>query len=82
MQDSLGDGLVHRPIRPATLVPIHCPAESGGIGRSGGEMIGDRTGVVEAEHLKTHCGTPIGGNQAPHYVGLQQVMVGVVMALA
>ena len=45
-------------------------------------MVGDDAGIITAEHFKTHRGTPSGGNQAPHYLGLQQVVVGVVVPLA
>jgi hypothetical protein len=45
-------------------------------------MVGDRGGVVKAEHFKAHGGTASGGNEATEHLGLQQVMVGVVMALA
>jgi hypothetical protein len=45
-------------------------------------MVGDSGGVVKAEHFKTHGGTASGGDEAVEHFGLQQVMVGVVMALA
>ena len=45
-------------------------------------MVGDRAGIVEPEHFKTHCGTSSNSNQAPEYFGLEQMMVGVIMALA
>ena len=45
-------------------------------------MVGDRAGIVETEHLKTHCRTASNSNQAPEYFGLQQVMVRVVVPLA
>jgi hypothetical protein len=64
------------------LVPIHCLAKPGSIVRRGGEMVGDRICVVEAEHFKTHCGTSSNRDQAPDYFGLQHMMVRVVMPLA
>jgi hypothetical protein len=45
-------------------------------------MVGDRAGVVEAEHFKTHCGMSSNDNQASEHFGLQQVVIGVVMPLA
>jgi len=45
-------------------------------------MVGDRAGIVETEHFKTHCRTASNSNQAPEYFGLQQVMVRVVVPLA
>jgi hypothetical protein len=45
-------------------------------------MVGDSGGVVKAEHFKAHGGTASGGDEAVEHFSLQQVMIGVVMALA
>ena len=45
-------------------------------------MSGNNACVINAEHFKTHCGTPSNGDQAPEDFGLQHVMVRVVMPLA
>jgi hypothetical protein len=45
-------------------------------------MVGDSFSVVKPEHFKTHCGPSSSSNEAAEHCGLQQVMVGVIMALA
>ena len=45
-------------------------------------MVGDRAGVIEAEHFESHCWTSPSGDQAPQHFGLEQVVVGVIMPLA
>jgi hypothetical protein len=71
LKGSLGNGLIHRPIWPSTLVPIHGASKSRSIVRSGGKMVGDSFSIFEAEHFKTHCGSPTNGNQTAEHFGLQ-----------
>jgi hypothetical protein len=45
-------------------------------------VVGDSGGVVKAEHFKAHGGTASGSDETTKDFGLQQVMIGVIMALA
>lgn len=45
-------------------------------------MVGDRGGVVKAEHLKAHGRTASKGDQAAQYFRLQLVMVAIVVPFA
>ena len=78
----LGDGLIHRPVRPTAVLPIHRRTQARGIAWRARQVVGDGAGVVEAEHLETNGGPAAGGDQAAQHLGLQPVVVRIVVLLA
>ncbi len=82
LERRLRDRFVHRPLRPARRLPVHCLPEPGGITRPRGEVTGEGVRLRRREHLERDGRPAPGRRERAEQSRLEHMVIGVVVLLA